>query len=432
MGLVCLNCYKSELTEVYAGTSKDAVVFVHGFENTPERFTEIINDMKLTNQPWQAWTFGYPSNRPVDQTAKEMADLLQAKSNGYDVIYIVTHSLGGIVAQEALDYAYEQNKGKNNRPYPFIDKVVKVVAVASPNKGTLISNLGDSLNKFVNSNLAMGLFNLNSVVVKELEEGKQVPRVPNIQYLVIAGTQPYGFTELLKTTETNDGLIGLSSAQTIGGHLINNYCRDFWSINATHTDLLNNYVSRQIIERIISDQVSNEFDKKAILGRNQYYELHMDMCSKDDEYIIIGVPVGKKAQLSPGLCSCGNGVCGMGETVVNCPSDCALVEKPSQNLLSLLFGFAPFRNGLVVLLLLIIGTVLLSRRRHPRIDLAREEMLNDLIVHTRIHIRLGEKDKIAYHYSKFVELYNSSPFYMKERMKDIAQKLRKEVEEKLK
>jgi len=49
--------------------------------------------------------------------------------------------------------------------------------------------------------------------------GSIIPKVPQIQYIVIAGTEGYDFFDIQKHfgDDINDGLVSLQSAQNIGG-----------------------------------------------------------------------------------------------------------------------------------------------------------------------------------------------------------------------
>ncbi|HME87180.1 MAG TPA: right-handed parallel beta-helix repeat-containing protein, partial [Candidatus Nanoarchaeia archaeon] len=438
MGLVCLNCYEGELDQVYDGGSRDAVILVHGFENTPDRFEDIINDIRLTQQPWQVWTYGYPSNKPIEENAKDLADLLQTHSKEYDFIYIAAHSLGGLVTQEALHYADTQNFGKNERPYPFVDKVVKVVSVATPNKGAVVQELEGVLNFLVNSDTAAGLFNLNSKVVDELVSGKEIPRVPGIEYLVIAGTQQYDISSLFGSSGVSDGLVSLESAQTVGGELVNNYCDNFWSINTTHTDILNNFDSRKIIERIVAKEIATSVADKPVIGNSQYYALNVVNCNKDDQYIIVGVPVIPEARPNPGLCSCGNSVCGLDEDELSCPTDCAVIQKPESSLLLTLLRLPIVRNILIGLLITSLLIILLSRRRHVPAQVlvatpsASEQIINDLIVKTRVAARTGDFNEAAALYNRLSSEYRQAPLEVRERFQSVYDQITDEMEKSLK
>ena len=436
MGLICLNCYEAKLDKVYDGGTRDAVILVHGFENTPEKFEDIINDIRLTNQPWQVWTFGYPSNDPIDKSAKALADLLQFHVNEYDFVYFASHSMGGLVTQQALQYAFKENQNKIDPPYTFMNKVVKAVSVGTPNQGAFTKEPNRFFNFLVNNPLAAGLFNLNSAVIQELIGGRLIPRVPEIEYLAIAGTQPYDFTKFFDVTETNDGIVTISSAQTIGGQKVADYCSNFWSINTTHNEILNNLGSRKIIERIVAKEIAKSIANKAIIGHQQYYELNVEKCRADDQYIIIGAPITNEKELpNPGLCSCGNGVCGVDEDEVSCPTDCAKIEKPKAGLLDFLLYFRPLRNLALLLLLTIFGIVLITRRRRAQVlvipDIEQEKKLNELIVQTRIAMRTADLDHAAMLYHRFSDYYAASSLRVQEKFKDVALLLEKEVKRRI-
>ncbi len=399
MGLICQDCEKSSLNEVYNGSSRDAVILVHGFETTPARFQDMINDFELTNQPWQVWTYGYPSDKTIDNDAKMLADFLQENNDKYDYIYFVGHSLGGVIVQDALNYAYTQDQETQSQKYSFLNKVQKVISIAAPNNGTTLTQISGAFNYLLNSNAVAQLFSLNSVVMNDLLAGKQIPRVSGIDYLVIAGTQPYPLFNSI--TQPNDGLVLETSAQDIGGIPVNDYCTDFWAINATHTDLLNNFESRQIIESIISKEVSNTAGtNQPLLGHSYYYQLSSSTCTPDTEYMIIGTPLQPAAQPSPGLCNCGNGVCGVGKTPENCPSDCAVIQKPSSNLLLFLWNFKPFREALIGAIAVIAILALLLRRKEPYDVMETRNIVN------RAKMMVSRNRKIAtYLYNDAVRAY---------------------------
>ncbi|MBS3158601.1 hypothetical protein J4206_04910, partial [Candidatus Woesearchaeota archaeon] len=75
IGTICKNCEFSAFENIYfpAETSKATVILVHGLGSTPASFNAIINDIRLTKQPWQAWTFGYSSSRSSLDNGIELA-----------------------------------------------------------------------------------------------------------------------------------------------------------------------------------------------------------------------------------------------------------------------------------------------------------------------------------------------------------------------
>ncbi len=335
MGILCVSCYGSTLTKIYQPENggKIAVILVHGFNPEPDTYREFIDDIRLTNQPFDIWTFNYPSSNSVKESSKEFMGLLENNNADYEKIYVVAHSLGGLIAQQALYNSYLENKNslENQEPYKYsyLDKVKKVVLVGVSNEGSPVVEVYGNLFKNLVNKEKGALFNPKSRLIEDLVKGIITPRVPGIDYKVIAGTKTYGFNllffkltteKLAELYEKNDGLITVKSAQHIGDKYIDNQCEDYWEMNLTHTELIDDPIARKVIERIISEDVS--IDDTAILGHNRYFDLSVEG-SSEDTYIVIGKKV--KVELLPDEtgCGCGNGFCGEGEDEINCPSDCA-------------------------------------------------------------------------------------------------------------
>jgi len=206
------------------------------------------------------------------------------------------------------------------------------VLISTPNEGSPVVDVyRNAFKNFVNDEDGPPLFNLKSDVVKDLVKGKITPRVPGINYYVVAGTRTYEFNlglfrvsteKIAGIDEKNDGIISVKSAQHVGDRYIDNRCIDYWEMNLTHTKLIKDPGARKVIERIIS----RDIQKKGVsLGHNKYFDLSIKDSSPDDNYIIIGKKIRKEFVLDETGCSCGNGYCGEGEDKVNCPADCRVL-----------------------------------------------------------------------------------------------------------
>ncbi len=348
MGILCVNCLNSTFLKVHEPTkqSRDAIILIHGLAGSVASYQNMIDDIRLTNQPFQVWVFGYPSFKGTDKNAKDLMHHLEAHSSEYDRIFIVAHSVGGLIAQQALYDSYSANKEQKEK-YTYVDKVKKIILVAVPNEGTPAAEVYHNLFKhLVNLKSSFNLFRLDEIVLQELVTGRIIPRVPGIKYYVVAGTKPYEFNllffktttaELLEIFEDNDGIVTVRSAQKVGDSYIKNKCEDFWAVNVTHTGLVSEPVARKVIEKIVSENLYVEPDKP-LLGHTNYYKFPVTDCLPDDQFVVIGKKI-KVSEVSDATgCMCGNGICGQGENAVNCPKDCAVMFAKERKNIVLIAG----------------------------------------------------------------------------------------------
>ncbi len=336
LGIKCINCFASELSKVYDPGIRDAVVLVHGFTSSPLTWQFVIDDLVLNKQPFQIWTFGYPSTLNLETIANELAKHLELHASEYDNLYFVGHSLGGLVIQEALSQA------SNTGGYSFLNKVRNTIIAGAPNEGSPAAEVYYNLFSYLlNKKSFIKLFDVNSILVKQLSKGKIIPRLPGISYNVIAGTAPYVFNlglftlsteKAFKFTAPNDGIVAVRSAQHIGDRYINDSCLNFFAINVTHTDLIADATSRRVLEKLITSNVAEKQQVNPLIGFNSYARVLINNCKSGDTIIFIGKKIKKEAMPDALNCNCGNNVCGLGETVENCPKDCAFISR-ARNLL---------------------------------------------------------------------------------------------------
>ena len=218
--------------------------------------------------------------------------------------------------------------------------VDKVILVGVPNEGSVFLNAYERLYAFLVNKISRynGLFNINSNIVKTLKTGLVTPRVPGVNYYVIAGTNPFQFGSLTAVTEinkTHDGLVSVESAQRVGDDYVNDRCNNFWDINVTHLELIHESAPRKLIEKVVAKEILDKGIETA-MGNTQFFETTIARCSPEDRYILIGKRVEPKAKPDATGCSCGNGVCGIGEDQTNCPRDCFQLAFKESNLKLLL------------------------------------------------------------------------------------------------
>lgn len=326
MGLMCISCDVASLEKIYSGSSRDVIVFVHGLFSSPFTWQSLIDEYVVNKQPWQIWALTYPSNLTTSVLAGQFVDSLKLHASEFDNVYLVGHSFGAFVIQSALMSAVEQNAS-------FVKKIKKVILIGSPNDGTPVLAAYQRFFRYVvNSKESAWLFSVSNRVVTELAKGLHIPRVGNISYYVIAGTQPYELNfgvARLATTDVfvfsghNDGLTSVSGAQHVGYSYVNRSCEDFYEVPATHTDLTSFGDTKKIISRILSEDLwKSKSTSEPIAGFNKYVRFVASGCRSGEKYVIAGRRIGWKFVEAPLNCACGNAVCGFGENKTICPKDC--------------------------------------------------------------------------------------------------------------
>ncbi|MBD3303566.1 alpha/beta fold hydrolase, partial [Candidatus Woesearchaeota archaeon] len=361
MAVRCEACIVSDFKQVYDPGSRDAIILVHGLTSSSKTWQFLIDDYVFNRQPWQIWTFDYPSYMTVDEMAKDLADAIQVHNAKFDNIYIVGHSLGGFIGQRALEIADE-----NPSVYSFIGKARKLILAGNPGQGSPAAKVYDNLfDELLNLRSVAKVFNLNSEVVDDLVEGRQFSRVDGVKYYVIAGTESYEFNlglfsitagDVFELLGINDGIVTTDSASFVGGEHINEICRDYFEIKLTHTELIDDSMPRRIIARIIASEKALENPDVAYLGYNKYVNLLVDRCNPEEYFVIVGKRMTELETPAPLNCNCGNGVCGEGENADNCPQDCKGISLA-------LCMWLPLLLLLLLLLLVLMTFIYLIRKR---------------------------------------------------------------------
>jgi pimeloyl-ACP methyl ester carboxylesterase len=317
MGLACTACTKGQLTSIYDPKSRDAVVLIHGFGSSARTWEPFIAEIIRNRAPLHIFTYSYPFTQPTEKSARELADQLQLQSPNYNRLYLVGHSLGGIVMEHALTIA-------NAEPaqYDFTRKTRAAIGLGTPHDGVpLIRVLEQFAGYLADTPTTYTVFNPKSAAAQEMQQPVFIPRVPGIPYYIIAGTNPLAATANL-FSEPNDGVTTVRGAQRLGDTIVNNTCKDFFPIPLTHPELNDEASARRLIARLITKDIAQENPDAILLGYNQYVRIRANACSPDETYVVIGIRIPEEAAAQPLGCGCGNGICGVGETAENCPTDC--------------------------------------------------------------------------------------------------------------
>ncbi|MDP2691873.1 MAG: alpha/beta hydrolase [bacterium] len=371
MGIVQRDPGKSYFEKVYDPLSGDraAVVLIHGLNSDPGIWDPFISDIRDTRQPWQVWTFGYPFNDKIATSAKEFAYQLEAHADEYDVLYLVAHSLGGLITQEALDYAYRENAITPGR-FSFLEKTRKLIMIGTPNDKVETKGVLLQLYNYMLSTGNISLFGLEDTSTQELlMDRPQIPQVPGIEYFSIAGDREFqvdlGITSVgagmfLNLGGKNDGIVSIASAQHVGGAYLDQQCKNFWELGADHVGLIVEAPTRKVIGQLISQDIGQYLENVALLGHQQYFSLAEASCTRDDRYILIGKSLDERKVADTTGCLCGNGFCGFDEDAVTCPLDCATFFRAEN------YGyfFWPLLLVLLIIILSVLWRIYKRIRRH--------------------------------------------------------------------
>jgi len=329
MGIICNNCFKSKFKKEYTPLqdSKDMIVMIHGLASRPETFQELIDEFRLTNQPYHIYTLGHSSYTPIRKTSDELREYLNIESENYDNIYLIAHSMGGLITQQAIYKAYLENK-KDPTKSKFINKVKKTILISVPNEGTPVAQFYYELFDYlVNQDSPYAANELNSAIIEEITQGLITPRIPHIEYYVIAGTKTYPMVKKLSKISgdlfdgiKNDGVVSVKSAQRIGDQYFNKICENYWEFNLSHSETIDEARPRKVITSLITQE------KEFSLGNNKYYDIEIDECNDDDIYVIIGKKTNPQPTHKLYCGECGDGYCSSKESIFNCAADCSTIK----------------------------------------------------------------------------------------------------------
>ncbi len=317
MGVICSNCVGSTMDTAYEPEegSNTVIVLVHGLSGTAATFSDMIADIRATKQGYTVMNFNYStSGMTLDEIVEDFRTVAGPKIEKYKHIIIVGHSVGSLVAQEALNFAKENGE-------KFVGHVDRFISVGAPNLGSLEEGSYTELFRaLVNRDSKFNeIFDLNSELFTLLSSGKEIPRVRGVEYFAVAGTKPYASLKNMFKEVKHDGIVSTESATTIGGKDTDNMCADYWELPMNHSDLVTSMESRRVIENIIGNSVDDARSQK--LGNNAYYNLYIDECSENTYYIVIGKRISEYSTIAD-TCSCGDNFCGMDEDRFSCPTDC--------------------------------------------------------------------------------------------------------------
>ena len=117
---------------------RTSVVLIHGLDDPGQVWQNLAP--ALVKESFNVWLMHYPNDQPVVESAELFFEALQGlKQQGIDRIFIVAHSMGGLVSREMLtNPQIKYNLSEKNRQLPA---VTALIMVGTPNHGSQLARL---------------------------------------------------------------------------------------------------------------------------------------------------------------------------------------------------------------------------------------------------------------------------------------------------
>lgn len=200
-------------------TSSEAVVLVHGLWMKP--WTWIGYRKFLEYHGYKVYLFGYKTTgQTFDFNINRLAAYVNTRPE--NTIHLVVHSMGGILATEAL---------------PKINKPGKLLLIGSPINGSKVAQ------KLTELGWDKALL---KHAAKPLSKGIRLP-LKTRQTMMIAGDSPYGLGRFFANWDSrHDGTVALSEtkADWLDQHQV---------VHTSHMGLLNNREAKNITLKFLQE-----------------------------------------------------------------------------------------------------------------------------------------------------------------------------------
>ena len=121
-----------------AVAGQTSVVLIHGLDDPGQVWQSLAP--ALVKEQFNVWLMNYPNDQPVVESAELFFEALQGlKQQGIDCIFIVAHSMGGLVSREMLTNSeIKYDLSEKNRQVPAVDALIMV---GTPNHGSQLARL---------------------------------------------------------------------------------------------------------------------------------------------------------------------------------------------------------------------------------------------------------------------------------------------------
>jgi len=114
------------------------VVLIHGLDEPGSVWDELSIDLRRAG--WRVARFDYPNDQPIADSALLLGESLRrAREAGVESVDLVCHSMGGLVARDALtNEAIYNGAARGHEDLPDVHRLVKV---GTPSKGSAMASL---------------------------------------------------------------------------------------------------------------------------------------------------------------------------------------------------------------------------------------------------------------------------------------------------
>jgi alpha/beta superfamily hydrolase len=211
------------LSHLHAAHSHDTVVLIHGLMRSPRSMRSL--KIWLERQGYQVFSYHYPSAKyKIQDHGMYLNHYIKQLmvQNPKVKIHFITHSLGGIIAREAIAKLAQND----------VKRVGSLIMLSPPNQGSVLAKLVTKMLPMIGSSIKP-LAELSSDPTSYVH---QVP-VPKIKMGIIAGRF--------------DAKVPPSSAYLTGQ-------TDMVVVNTNHMFILNNYNVRNYIQRFLETGTFSE------------------------------------------------------------------------------------------------------------------------------------------------------------------------------
>ncbi len=216
--------------------SKIPVLFIHGIDGSPKNFKYLIS--KLDHKKFQPWIFYYPTGLRLGLTGNFLNNSVNELLVRYNIpkIYIVAHSMGGLVARSFINYNLKNSKKSAIKLF---------ISISSPWQGHKMAKFGVK-----KAPVVMPVWydmSPDSKFLADLYATKLPEQLPYYLLFSYKGGSN-------SASETNDGAVTIASQLRLDAQRAAKLVRGY---DNTHTSILKSKTVSNLVNKILSSRYYN-------------------------------------------------------------------------------------------------------------------------------------------------------------------------------